>query len=72
MSHFTTKDFIILLLIVSLGLFLRLYKLSSMVGFDFDQEYAAMFAHTILKVYPIAMIGQGLSVQGLFMGPFYF
>jgi hypothetical protein len=65
-------DIFILLPTLLLGLFLRIYKLPQMVGFDFDQEYAAMFAHTILKVYPIAMIGQGLSVQGLFMGPFYF
>ncbi len=72
MSRFNTKDFVILFSIVSVGLFLRLYKLPSMVGFDFDQEYAAMFAQTILKVFPIQMIGQGLSVQGLFMGPFYF
>lgn len=72
MFRFKTKDFVILLVIVAVGLFLRLYKLPAMVGFDFDQEYAAMFAHTILKVFPIQMIGQGLSVQGLFMGPFYF
>ncbi len=72
MSRYKTKDFIILFAIVVVGLFLRLYKLPAMVGFDFDQEYAAMFAQTILKVFPIQMIGQGLSVQGLFMGPFYF
>ncbi len=72
MPRFHTKDLIILLAIVFVGLFLRLYKLPSMVGFDFDQEYAAMFAQTILKVYPVQMIGQGLSIQGLFMGPFYF
>lgn len=72
MFRFKTKDFLILLAIVSVGLFLRLYKLSSMVGFDFDQEYAAMFAQTILNVFPIQMIGQGLSIQGLFMGPLYF
>jgi hypothetical protein len=66
------QDIAILLPIVLVGLFLRVHKLSSMVGFDFDQEYAAMFADTILKVFPVQMIGQGLSVPGLFMGPFYF
>lgn len=43
-----------------------------MVPFEFDQEYAANFAYSVLKVYPIQLIGQGLSVQGLFMGPLYF
>ena len=63
---------LILFPIVLLGFFLRAYKLPEMVGFDFDQEYAAEFAKTILTVFPVAMIGQGLSVQGLFMGPLYF
>jgi hypothetical protein len=66
------RDILILTLIVLFGLCLRVYKLSFMVNFDFDQEYATEFAKTILQIYPIAMIGQGLSVQGLFMGPFYF
>lgn len=66
------KEFVLLCLILLVGLFLRVYKLPQMVGFDADQEYAAQFAQTVLKVYPIQMIGQGLSVPGLFMGPWYF
>jgi hypothetical protein len=66
------KNFILLAVILLIGLFLRVYKLSAMVNFDFDQEYAAMFAYKVLVEYPIQTIGQGLSVQGLFMGPFYF
>lgn len=66
------KEYYILLLILLIALFLRIYRLPEMVGFDFDQEYAVMFAQNVLEVYPIQMIGQGLSVQGLFMGPLYF
>lgn len=65
-------DLLLLFIILLVGFFLRAYNLPSRVGFDFDQEYAAMFAQNVLQVYPIQMIGQGLSVQGLFMGPFYF
>lgn len=43
-----------------------------MANFDFDQQYASNFAYTIIKEYPIQLIGQGLSVGGLFMGPLYF
>lgn len=53
-------------------MFLRLYQLSEMALFDFDQEYAAQFANDVLKVFPIRLIGQGLSVPGLFMGPLFF
>lgn len=43
-----------------------------MAPLDFDQEYAANFAYNVLQVYPIQLIGQGMSIQGLFMGPWYF
>lgn len=65
------KEYFFLILIIILAVVLRLYRISEMVLFDFDQEYAAQFAHDVIKVFPIQMIGQGLSVQGLFMGPFF-
>ncbi len=58
-----------LILIFAAGL--RLYGLQT-AGFDYDQEYAANFAYRVVQEYPIQMIGQNLSVGGLFMGPFYF
>ncbi len=60
------------LIILSLGAFLRFYRLPEMASFDFDQEYASNFAWSVLREFPIQMVGQGLSVQGLFMGPLYF
>lgn len=66
------KEHMVLGIILFFAFFLRLFRLPQMVGFDFDQEYAAMFAQTVLQDYPIQLIGQGLSVQGLFMGPLYF
>lgn len=67
-----TWSCIALISILLLAAFLRFYRLPEMVNFDFDQEYAANFAFSVLKIYPIQLIGQGLSVQGLFMGPLYF
>ncbi|KKR09626.1 MAG: hypothetical protein UT38_C0025G0003 [Microgenomates group bacterium GW2011_GWA2_39_19] len=43
-----------------------------MAAFDFDQEYASNFAYSVIKEFPVQLIGQQLSVEGLFMGPLYF
>lgn len=67
-----TKIILILTAILLLAAFLRFYRLPEMAPFDFDQEYAVNFAYNVLRVYPIQLIGQGLSVEGLFMGPWYF
>lgn len=61
--------FIIILLIATL---LRIHRLPEMASFEFDQEYASNFAYSVIREYPIQLIGQGLSIQGLFMGPLYF
>lgn len=64
--------YIWLFVILTAAAMLRFYRLSEMANFDFDQEYASNFAYFVLKEYPIQLIGQGLSIQGLFMGPLYF
>ncbi|MBU1071305.1 glycosyltransferase family 39 protein [Patescibacteria group bacterium] len=66
------KKKLALLFIILLAAGLRLYKLSEMAPFGFDQEYAANFAYSVVKDFPIRMVGQGLSLQGLFIGPWYF
>lgn len=63
---------LLFILILLLAAFLRFYQLPEMATFDFDQEYATNFAYSVLKVFPVQLIGQGLSVEGLFMGPLYF
>lgn len=60
----------LIILVFAFGL--RCYRLPEMAYFDFDQEYASNFAYSVLREFPIQMIGQGLSIQGLFMGPLYF
>jgi hypothetical protein len=63
---------IILSFIVFVGLAVRIYRLPEIAVFGPDQEFAAEFARSVLQVYPMQLIGQGLSFQGLFMGPLYF
>lgn len=70
MNH--KKILALLILTLLTGAFLRFYRMYEMVNFDFDQQYAADFAYSVIKTYPIQLIGQGLSIQGLFMGPLYF
>jgi len=60
------------LIILIIAAALRFYRLPEMASFDFDQAYAANFAYDVLRKFPIRMIGQGLSIEGLFMGPLYF
>lgn len=71
-KKFLNSSTLILLLILVLALGLRLYHLREVVVFDADQEYAAQFAFDVLRIFPLRLIGQGLSVQGLFLGPWYF
>ncbi len=69
---FKNPTLFFLLIIFILGAALRFYRLSEMTPFDFDQEYAANFAYRVINDYPIQLIGQGLSFEGLFLGPLYF
>lgn len=62
---------LILGIIIIFGALIRLFAIRT-AGFDYDQEYAANFAWRVVREYPIQMIGQNLSVEGLFMGPWYF
>lgn len=70
-SRFFRRQWL-LVIIVLIGLALRLYRLNDMASYDFDQEYNTTFVLDVVKVYPLRYVGQGLSVQGLFMGPYYF
>lgn len=49
---------------------LRFWQLESFAGFDFDQELAVVKATEILNG-DLALIGQEVSVGGIFVGPFY-
>lgn len=56
--------------ILCLSIFLRFYQLEQFAGFDFDQELAVTKASEILSG-KLTLIGQEVSVGGIFIGPFY-
>ena len=62
----------ILLLTLAFGLFLRIYRLEELAGFDFDQEKAAFWIRDFLIHGKISLIGQEISTGGIFIGPLYF
>ena len=63
---------LLLLLIILFAAYLRLYKLPEMASFDFDQESGSNIAYEIIKENHIRLIGQELTVGGIFMGPWYY
>ncbi len=65
----TDVAFLFILLLAAL---LRLYRLPEMASYGFDQEYVTEFVLQVVREYPVRYVGQGMSIQGLFMGPWYF
>src|SRR3972149_9770528 len=61
----------ILILIISLGLFLRTWQFESRLAFDFDNEFFAWEAKKILVDKKLTLIGQEASTGGVFIGPLY-
>lgn len=60
-----------ILFVVTLGIFLRLYKIKEAFPFDHDQETAANAAFNFLQGGKLSLIGQELSFPGFFLGPIH-
>lgn len=60
-----------LFLILTIGAFLRLYKIKEGFSFDFDHEFSAQAAWEFFKNGKIFLIGQELSFPGFFLGPLH-
>lgn len=65
------KEKLLVILIIGLGFLLRIWRLRELMGFDYDQEAAAFAVDSILSG-KITLIGQQLSVGGVFIGPGYY
>jgi len=66
------KDHWLFLCILFVAATVRFYRLPEMAAYDHDQEYVSNFVYDVVYEYPIRFVGQGMSIQGLFMGPWYF
>ncbi len=69
---YINRTYIILLLILFLGLFLRIYKLEIFYSFGHDQDLSAWIAKDIIIDHHFRLIGQETSILGLFVGPLFY
>lgn len=63
---------IILILILLLGLFFRIYKLEIFYPWGHDQDLFAWIAKDIVVDHHFRLIGQETSITGLFIGPIFY
>lgn len=65
------KAYLLFVLIISLAIFLRFYRLSEIYVFNFDEEYQATYAWTLVKdIHPI-WIGVSSSFLDFYLGPYF-
>lgn len=69
---FKKKESVVLILILLIGLFFRTYKLEELYIFEHDQDLFSWIVKDILIDKHPRLIGQLTSIDGLFIGPFFY
>lgn len=69
---FLQNPVLILVLIVLLGLFFRIYKLEIFYPWGHDQDLFAWIAKDILIDHHLRLIGQQTTIIGVFIGPIFY
>lgn len=64
--------YFLLLVILSFGLFLRVYNLNNILGFYYDQGRDALAIWNLWHLGNIPFIGPVTGIAGIFRGPFYY
>lgn len=67
-----SKSQLILIVIILIGLFFRLYKVQQFYTFDHDQDLFSWIVKDIWVDHHIRLIGQETSLDGVYIGPFYY
>ncbi|OGM13467.1 hypothetical protein A3A76_03930 [Candidatus Woesebacteria bacterium RIFCSPLOWO2_01_FULL_39_23] len=62
----------ILIIIILVAFFLRIYKVGEYFMFEHDQDLASWFVKDVLVNKHLRLIGQETSTQGVFIGPLYY
>lgn len=62
----------LIVLIVAVGLFLRLYRFQDYFMYGHDQELIGWFVKDVLANHHFRLIGQETSSQGVFIGPLFY
>ncbi|MBI3559260.1 glycosyltransferase family 39 protein [Candidatus Gottesmanbacteria bacterium] len=60
------------ILLVLFGFLLRVWRSEELAGFDFDGERAAFWIRDLILFHKISLIGQEISLGGIFIGPFFY
>ena len=68
----TKSTLLILFLIVTIGLFFRLYQSYDWMLYGHDQDLAAWIVNDIVTNHHIRLVGQETSINGLFIGGLYY
>ena len=66
------KDNWLIILIWLIGLFLRCYRQSQLLGFFYDQGRDAQMAADIIALRHLPSIGPTTGINGLYLGPFWY
>lgn len=66
------KHYIILIAILIISLFLRIYNVHEILGFYFDQGRDAMVVWKLLHEGKFFLIGPVTGIEGIFLGPFFY
>lgn len=72
MKKILISPYFYLLIIISLGLIFRLYKLEFFSPFALDEDLYSWIVKDILVDHHIRLIGQLTSIDGVFIGPFFY
>lgn len=65
------KAYLILIFIILLSAFLRFYRLPDIYIFNFDEEYQATYAWTLVKNFHPIWIGVSASFLDFYLGPYF-
>jgi len=66
------QNYLILLAIILVGLFLRTYQLRERFLYSHDQDLAGWFIKDVVIDKHLRLVGQETSTQGIFIGPFFY
>lgn len=72
MSYFRSPRLLILLVIIFIGIFFRIYNLTELAGFGHDEDLAAWIVKDIIIDHHPRLIGQETSIDGVFIGPLFY
>jgi len=64
--------YLLLILIILLGFFLRIYQIKARFLYSHDQDLAGWFIKDVVVDKHLRLVGQETSTQGIFIGPFYY